>query len=152
MKRTGLFPGSFDPFTKGHEAVVRKALTLFDELIIGIGVNSTKVYLFELEKRKAHIRSLFPNEPKLRIETYSGLTITFCKETEAQYIVRGLRDTKDFEYERSIAHMNSDLSGIETVFFLTDQQYAAINSTIVREIFRNGGDISVFVTNVDQLV
>jgi pantetheine-phosphate adenylyltransferase len=110
------------------------------------------VYLFELEKRKAHIRSLFPNEPKLRIETYSGLTITFCKETEAQYIVRGLRDTKDFEYERSIAHMNSDLSGIETVFFLTDQQYAAINSTIVREIFRNGGDISVFVTNVDQLV
>ena len=152
MKRTGLFPGSFDPFTKGHEAVIRKALTLFDEIIIGIGVNSTKVYLFELEKRKEHIRSLFPNEQKLRIETYSGLTVDFCKEIGAQYIVRGLRDTKDFEYERSIAHMNSDLSGIETVFFLTDQEYGAINSTIVREIFRNGGDISAFVTNADRLV
>jgi pantetheine-phosphate adenylyltransferase len=152
MKRTGLFPGSFDPFTKGHEAVVRKALLIFDEVIIGIGVNSTKSYLFDLEKRKAHIRSLFPDDPRVRIETYSTLTVNFCKEVRADHIIRGLRDSKDFEYERSIAHMNHELSGIETIFFLTDTQYAAINATIVREIYRNGGNITAFVTNVEQLV
>lgn len=152
MKRTGLFPGSFDPFTKGHEAVVRKALLIFDEVIIGIGVNSTKSYLFDLEKRKAHIRSLFPDDPRVRIETYSTLTVNFCEEVRADHIIRGLRDSKDFEYERSIAHMNHELSGIETIFFLTDTQYAAINATIVREIYRNGGDITAFVTNVEQLV
>jgi pantetheine-phosphate adenylyltransferase len=152
MKRTGLFPGSFDPFTKGHEAVVRKALLIFDEVIIGIGVNSTKSYLFDLEKRKAHIRSLFPDDPRVRIETYSTLTVNFCEEVRADHIIRGLRDSKDFEYERSIAHMNHELSGIETIFFLTDTQYAAINATIVREIYRNGGNITAFVTNVEQLV
>lgn len=152
MKKIGLFPGSFDPFTKGHEAVVRNALNLFDEIIIAIGVNSSKNYLFELEKRKNHIRSLFENESRLRIETYSSLTVDFCKEIGATHIVRGLRDSKDFEYERSIAHMNTTLSGIETVFLLTNQEYAAINATIVREIFKNNGDISLFVTNANLLV
>lgn len=152
MKKIGLFPGSFDPFTKGHEALVHNALNLFDEVIIGIGVNSTKIYQFELEKRKNHIRSLFENETRLRIETYSNLTVDFCKEIGATHIVRGLRDSKDFEYERSIAHMNTTLSGIETVFLLTNQEYSAINATIVREIYKNKGDISFFVTNANLLV
>ena len=152
MKKIGLFPGSFDPFTKGHEAVVRNALNLFDEIIIAIGVNSSKNYLFELEKRKNHIRSMFENDSRLRIETYSSLTVDFCKEIGATHIVRGLRDSKDFEYERSIAHMNTTLSGIETVFLLTNQEYAAINATIVREIFKNNGDISLFVSNANLLV
>lgn len=152
MKRIGLFPGSFDPFTKGHEAVVKKALELFDEVIIGIGTNTSKSYLFSLEKRKEHIRSLFPDNEKVKIETYQKLTVDFCREIGAGYIIRGLRDSKDFEYEKSIAHMNHDISGIETVFFLTDQQYGAINSTIIREIFRNGGNISPFVTNPQLLV
>lgn len=152
MKRIGLFPGSFDPFTKGHEAVVKKAMELFDEVIIGIGTNTSKSYLFSLEKRQEHIRSLFPDQEKIKIETYQKLTVDFCREIGAGYIIRGLRDSKDFEYEKSIAHMNHDISGIETVFFLTDQQYGAINSTIIREIFRNGGNITPFVTNPHLLV
>jgi pantetheine-phosphate adenylyltransferase len=152
MKKIGLFPGSFDPFTKGHEAVVRNALSLFDEVIIAIGVNSSKNYLFDLDKRKSHIRSLFEHESRLHIASYSSLTVDFCKEIGATHIVRGLRDSKDFEYERSIAHMNTMLSGIETVFLLTNQEYAAINATIVREIFKNNGDISLFVTNANLLV
>lgn len=152
MKKIGVFPGSFDPFTKGHEAVVHSALNLFDEIVIAIGVNSSKSYLFDLEKRKSHIRSLFEHESRLRIETYSCLTVDFCKEIGASHIVRGLRDSKDFEYERSIAHMNTSLSGIETVFLLTNQEYAAINATIVREIYKNKGDISLFVTNANLLV
>ena len=151
MKKIGLFPGSFDPFTKGHEAVVRKALHLFDEIIIAIGVNNSKIYQFELQKRIHHITSLFPNEA-VKIVTYNKLTVDLCKDLGANFIVRGLRDSKDFDYEKSIAHMNETLAGIETVFFLTDQQYAAINATIVREIFKNKGDISHFVTNHHLLV
>ncbi|MFN6013254.1 MAG: pantetheine-phosphate adenylyltransferase [Flavobacteriales bacterium] len=151
MKRIGLFPGSFDPFTKGHEAVVRKALELFDEIIIAIGTNSSKTYQFELSKRMNHIQSLFEKDA-IRIVTYQKLTVDLCKDIGASHIVRGLRDSKDFEYERSIAQMNNQLSGIETVFFLTDPEYAAINATIVREIYKNNGDISHFVTNNHLLV
>jgi len=151
MKRIGLFPGSFDPFTKGHEAVVRKALDLFDEIIIAIGTNSSKTYQFELSKRMNQIQSLFEKDA-VRIVTYQKLTVDLCKEMGASHIVRGLRDSKDFEYERSIAQMNNQLSGIETVFFLTDPEYAAINATIVREIYKNKGDISHFVTNPHLLV
>ncbi|MFN5878051.1 MAG: pantetheine-phosphate adenylyltransferase [Flavobacteriales bacterium] len=151
MKRIGLFPGSFDPFTKGHEAVVRKALDLFDEIIIAIGTNSSKTYQFELSKRMNHIQSLFEKDA-IRIVTYQKLTVDLCKDIGASHIVRGLRDSKDFEYERSIAQMNNQLSGIETVFFLTDPEYAAINATIVREIYKNNGDISHFVTNNHLLV
>lgn len=152
MKTRGLFPGSFDPFTKGHEAVVRKSLTLFDEVIIGIGINSKKQYLFDLQKRIDHIQALFADEPRVQIECFQMLTVNFCKQIEAGFIIRGLRDSKDFQYEKSIAHMNFSISGIETVFFLTDQAYSAINSSIIREIYQNDGPIDSFVTHPELLV
>jgi pantetheine-phosphate adenylyltransferase len=152
MKRIGLFPGSFDPFTKGHEAVVRKSLELFDELIIGIGINTRKQYLFTLENRKNHIKHLFSDESRISIEVYQELTVTFCQKIGASHIVRGLRDSKDFQYEKSIAHMNFQLANIETVFLLTNQEYSAVNSSIIREMHLNGADISTFVTSPNLLV
>jgi pantetheine-phosphate adenylyltransferase len=152
MKRIAVFPGSFDPFTKGHEAVVRKALNLFDEVIVAIGVNSTKNYQFTLEKRTQHISSLFSASENIRVVNYQKLTVDLCKAEGAQFIVRGLRDSKDFEYEKSIAHMNEALAGIETVFLLTNQEYSAISSSIIREIYKNDGDITQFVTNTHLLV
>ena len=152
MKKIGLFPGSFDPFTKGHEAVIAKSLHLFDEIIIGIGINSTKQYMFSLEKRISHIESLFTKSSNVRVEQFQTLTVNFCKEIGATHIIRGLRDSKDFQYEKSIAHMNFDISGIDTVFFLTEQKYSAINSSIIREIHKNNGPIDAFVTNPDLLV
>ena len=152
IHKIGLFPGSFDPFTKGHEVLVRKSLTLFDEVVIGIGVNSQKTYMYDLDKRIEHINSLFTAEENIRVEDFQSLTVDFCKVIGAKYIIRGLRDSKDFQYEKPIAHMNKDISGIETVFFLTDQKYSAINSSIVREIDKNGGSINAFVTNPHFLV
>lgn len=152
MKKIAVFPGSFDPFTKGHEAVVRKALNLFDEVIVAIGVNSTKNYQFTLEKRTQHISSLFSSSENVRVVNYQKLTVDLCKAEGAQFIVRGLRDSKDFEYEKSIAHMNEALAGIETVFLLTNQEYSAISSSIIREIYKNDGDITQFVTNTHLLV
>ena len=152
MKRIAVFPGSFDPFTKGHECIIDKALSLFDEVVIAIGQNTSKKYLFPLENRKSHIESIFENNNRVRVEVFTGLTVTFCKEINADFIVRGLRDSKDFGYERSIAQMNHEISGIESVFFMTVPEYTAINSTIVREIHKSGGSIDLFVTNADILV
>lgn len=152
MSKIGLFPGSFDPFTKGHEVVIRKSLPLFDKVVIGVGINSTKKYMFDLEKRVAHINSLFDNDDKVVVQQFQSLTVDFCKEIGAQFIIRGLRDSKDFQYEKSIGHMNYDISGIDTVFFLTEQKYSAINSSIIREIYKNGGPIDAFVTNPEVLV
>ena len=152
MKKIGLFPGSFDPFTKGHEAVIVKSLQVFDEIIIGVGVNSSKQYMFDLDKRIAHIESLFKSSQNVSVQQFQSLTVNFCKEVGATHIVRGLRDSKDFEYEKSIAHMNFDLSGIDTVFFLTEQKYSAISSSIIREIHKNGGPIEAFVSNPYLLV
>ena len=148
--RVGVFPGSFDPFTKGHESVVYTALNFFDEVVIAIGVNSKKTTLFSLDKRKKHIESLF--EERVSVLDYKGLTVDLCKRFESPVIVRGLRDAKDFEYEKSIAFMNRDLAGIETLFLLTDIQFSHINSSIIREVYVNGGDISSFVTNAEILV
>ena len=152
MNKIGVFPGSFDPFTKGHEAVVRKSLPLFDKIVIAVGVNSTKTYFFDLDKRIAHIKALFEDQEKVEVQQFNTLTVDFCKKIGAEFIVRGLRDSKDFEYEKSIAHMNFDISGIDTVFFLTDQKYGAINSSIIREIYKNNGPIEAFVTKQHLLV
>lgn len=149
MKNTakiGIFPGSFDPFTKGHEAMVEKALMLFDEIIIAIGVNSSKQYLFSLEERTKHLEVLYQNNSKVKVQHYEGLTVEFAKSVGACAIVRGLRDVKDFEYEKSIALMNRELMpAVETVFLVTEAKYMAINSVIVRDIIKNGGDVSQFV-------
>lgn len=153
MKKTALFPGSFDPFTKGHEDVILKATSLFDEIIIGIGENSSKSSFFTLDSKVKHIQSLYSSHGNIQIKSYQGLTTEFCEHIGARFIIRGLRDVKDFEYERSIAHMNHTLSpAIETVFLMTDPAYNHINSSIVREIFKNGGIIDSFVTNSHILV
>lgn len=145
-KKIAVFPGSFDPITKGHESIIRRALPLFDELIIAIGVNSTKKNYFSLKTRTAWIRKVFKGESKIKVQDYSGLTIDFCKKNNAAYIIRGLRTSADFEFERGIAHMNKAMfPDIETVFILTTPELSAINSTIVRDILKNGGDASQFV-------
>jgi len=146
MKTTAVFPGSFDPITKGHESIVKRAAALFDEIVIAIGINSTKEYYFPLEKRIEWLNKVFANEPKVRIEKYEGLTIDFCKKINAKYILRGLRTSADFEFERGIAQMNKAMMpDIETVFILTTPELSAINSTIVRDILKNDGDVSQFV-------
>lgn len=152
MKRVAVFPGSFDPFTKGHESIVHKASGLFDEIIIGIGENTSKNYLFDLKSRQNHIASIFANQLNVKIESFTGLTVDFCKNVNANFIIRGLRDSKDFGYERAIAQMNLEISGIESVFFMTMPQYASINSSIVREIFKSGGNIDLFVSNSNILI
>jgi pantetheine-phosphate adenylyltransferase len=149
--KRALFPGSFDPFTKGHESVLLKALPLFDEIIIGIGINSNKSSFFELQKRISHIKSLYDSISSVYVQTYQKLTVDFCKEVNAGFLLRGLRDTNDFEYEKAIAQMNLQISKVETVFFMTDPAVAPISATIVREIARNKGDISFFVTSPSLL-
>jgi pantetheine-phosphate adenylyltransferase len=149
--KTALFPGSFDPFTKGHESIIHKAIPLFDTIVIGIGINSGKSYFFDLEKRKEQISKIYEKFPKIQVKTYQKLTVEFCKDIGAQFILRGLRDTNDFEYEKAIAQMNLAISGIETVFFMTDPTVAPISATIIREIARNKGDISSFVSEVSIL-
>ena len=151
MKK-GLFPGSFDPFTKGHEAIVLKAIHLFDEIYIGIGINSNKKYLFDTEKRIIHIKELFKNYPTVKVGTYQKLTVDYCKEIGSNNIIRGLRNSTDFEYEKSIAHINTAISGLETVFFLTDEKYSSLNSSIIRDLYLNKVDISLFVTSPELLV
>lgn len=152
MKKIAVFPGSFDPYTKGHESIVEKALGLFDEIVIGIGDNLTKNYMFDLDTRIKHIQSIYENHDRVSVVVFQGLTVDFCKSIGAQYMIRGLRDTKDFEYERNIAQMNLKISGIESVFFMTVEEYASVSSTIIREIHKNGGNIDLFVTNAEKLV
>lgn len=152
MKRIAIFPGSFDPITKGHENLLQRALPLFDEIIIAIGKNSNKQSYFTLEQREKWITQVFGNEPKVKIETYSGLTIEFCKKMNAKFILRGLRTSADFEFEKAIAQNNKIMAPeIETIFILPIPELSAINSTIVRDIVRNGGDASPFVPTVINL-
>lgn len=146
MTKIAVFPGSFDPITKGHESVIKRALPLFDKIIIGIGVNSEKSGFFPVEKRMKWMAQVFGNESKIEITTFSGLTIDFCKKTGALFILRGLRTSADFEFERAIAQTNKLMyPEIDTVFMLTTPELTPINSTIVRDIIRNGGDPSQFI-------
>ncbi len=144
MKRA-VFPGSFDPITLGHFDIIKRGVTLFDELIIAIGINSDKKYMFSLEKRKQFIEEVFKDEPKIKVVTYKGLTVNFCKEVDAQFILRGLRNPADFEFEKAIAHTNRKLSEIETVFLLTSSGKSYISSSIVRDVIRNDGDYTGLV-------
>lgn len=140
-----IFPGSFDPITNGHFDIITRGISLFDEVIIAIGINADKKYMFSLEERKKFIEAAFINEPKVKVISYKGLTIDLCQKENAQFILRGLRNPADFEFEKAIAHTNRSLSKIETVFLLTAASTSFISSSIVRDVLRNGGDISKFV-------
>ena len=144
MKRA-VFPGSFDPITLGHSDIIERGAKLFDELIIAIGINADKKYMFSLEQHKQFIEDAFKNNPKIKVVTYSGLTIDFCKENKVDYILRGLRNPADFEFEKAIAHTNRHLSSIETVFLLTAARTSYISSSIVRDVIRNNGDYTKLV-------
>ncbi|NQX84535.1 MAG: pantetheine-phosphate adenylyltransferase [Flavobacteriaceae bacterium] len=144
MKRA-IFPGSFDPITLGHYDIIKRGCELFDEVIVAIGVNSSKKYMFSLEKRKRFIEETFANQPKVSVVTYEGLTVNFCKEIGADFILRGLRNPADFEFEKAIAHTNRELSNIETVFLLTTAKTSFISSSIVREVLRYNGDYTKLV-------
>jgi pantetheine-phosphate adenylyltransferase len=144
MKKA-VFPGSFDPITNGHFDIIKRGVSLFDEVIVAIGVNADKKYLFSLEDRKRFIEEAFKDEPKVRVITYSGLTIDLCKKEKAEFILRGLRNPADFEFEKAIAHTNRVISKIETVFLLTAAHTSFISSSIVRDVLRNGGDITQLV-------
>jgi pantetheine-phosphate adenylyltransferase len=146
MKKIALFPGSFDPITKGHVDIIKKSLLIFDELVIGIGSNSAKKSLFTIDQRMSWIKEVFKDETRLDIQIYNGLTVDFCKKIDANFIVRGLRSGLDFEYEQSIAFANKEMEpGIETVFLLSSPSTSNISSTIVRDIIVNKGDYSKFV-------
>ncbi|TXI68703.1 MAG: pantetheine-phosphate adenylyltransferase [Flavobacterium sp.] len=144
MKKA-IFPGSFDPITNGHFDIIKRGVSLFDEVIVAIGVNAEKKYMFSLEDRKRFIEEAFNDEPKVKVITYSGLTIDLCKKEKADFILRGLRNPADFEFEKAIAHTNRVMSKIETVFLLTAARTSFISSSIVRDVLRNGGDISQLV-------
>ncbi len=144
MKRA-IFPGSFDPITLGHYDIIERGIHLFDEIIIAIGSNADKKYMFSVKQRKSFIEKAFEHEKKVKVDTYSGLTIDYCQKVNAQFILRGLRNPADFEFEKAIAHTNRKLSGIETVFLLTSSGKSYISSSIVRDVIRNGGDYTSLV-------
>jgi pantetheine-phosphate adenylyltransferase len=146
MEKIAVFPGSFDPVTKGHINIIERGLKLFDKIVVGIGTNSKKQYMFPLEQRIQWIKNSFGNNPAVEVHTYEGLTVNFCKDVNSEFIIRGIRTSADFEFERAISHINSAIStGIETVFIISDLQYAALSSSIVRDVYRNGGAIDQFV-------
>ncbi len=144
MKKA-IFPGSFDPITLGHYDIIKRSLPLFDEIIIAIGINADKKYMFSLDDRKKFLVDAFTDEPKISVITYEGLTIDLCKKLDAEFILRGLRNPADFEFEKAIAHTNRRLTKIETVFLLTAAKTSFISSSIVRDVIRNGGDYKVLV-------
>ena len=143
--RKAIFPGSFDPITLGHEDIIRRGIPLFDEIVIAIGINAEKKYMFSLEERKRFIEETFQNEPKISIIVYEGLTIELCKKINANFILRGLRNPADFEFEKAIAHTNRRMSKIETVFLLTAAKTSFISSSIVRDVIRNNGQYELLV-------
>lgn len=150
MKKA-IFPGSFDPITLGHIDIIERSLPLFDEIVIAIGVNADKKYMFTLEERIRFIEETFKYEDKISVISYEGLTIDLCKRLEADFILRGLRNPADFEFEKAIAHTNRLLSKIDTVFLLTAPDTSFISSSIVRDVIRNGGDYTVLVPEAVQV-
>lgn len=152
MKRIAVFPGSFDPITKGHESIILRGIPLFDEIIVAIGLNVDKSAYFPIEQRLQWISEVFKDIPKVTVTGYSGLTVDFCRKSGALYILRGLRTSADFEFERSVGQVNKKLyPEIESVFLLTNPEYASLTSSIVREVHRYGGDVSQFVPDRIQL-
>ena len=145
MIKRAVFPGSFDPLTLGHTDIIDRAIPLFDEIIIAIGTNSSKKYMFSLKERSAFIEKTYANEPKVIVDTYQGLTIDYCTKVKSQFILRGLRNPADFEFEKAIAQTNRKMSEIETIFLLTSADTSYISSSIVRDIIVNHGDVSMFV-------
>ncbi len=144
MKRA-IFPGSFDPITLGHYDIIKRAVNLFDEVIVAIGINAEKKYMFSLDERMQFIKDAFADEPKVTVVSYEGLTVEFCKKNNVKFILRGLRNPADFEFEKAIAHTNRDLAPIETVFLLTAANTSYISSSIVRDVIRNDGDYTKLV-------
>jgi pantetheine-phosphate adenylyltransferase len=146
MKNIAVFPGSFDPVTRGHESILRRALPLFDKIIIAVGENPEKQSYFPLGKRISWLEKLFKSESRIEIQKYTGLTVNFCRTVNANYILRGLRTSVDFEFERTIGQVNKVIyPEIETIFLLTIPEYTALSSSVVREVLRNGGNADMFV-------
>ncbi|MEC7646386.1 MAG: pantetheine-phosphate adenylyltransferase [Bacteroidota bacterium] len=146
MKKIAVFPGSFSPFTIGHQSIIDRALPLFDKILIAIGINSEKKQYFSIEERMRWIKAVYKDNPKIEIKFYEGLTVDFCKKENAKFILRGLRNSHDFKFEKNTAQMNKDLNNdVETVFLITPPDISHISSTIIRDIIKNGGDVSRFI-------
>ena len=146
MTKIAVFPGSFSPFTIGHESLIERALPLFDKIIIGIGINADKNEYFPSEKRMQWIKDVYNNHQKIEVKCYKGLTVDFCKKENANFILRGLRNSDDFKFEKNISQMNNHLNReIETVFLITPPEISHISSTLIRDIIRNGVDVSNFI-------
>ena len=146
MQRICLFPGTFDPITKGHVDIIERAVSLFDKLVIGVGINSSKQPMFTLEQRTSWIKDIFRNDPRIEVTGYGGLTVDYCRKIDAKYILRGIRYINDFEYEKAIADMNRMLTpDIETIFLTCAPLYSTISSTLVRDVIRNGGNAAMFL-------
>lgn len=144
--KIAVFPGSFDPITNGHIDLVRRFAPLFDKIIVAVGINSAKKGLFSLEQRLAWLEEVFTNDSNIKVGSFEGLTVNFCKKENAQYLVRGLRNASDFDYEKTISQLNNIIGdNVETLFFISKPEYSHISSTIVREIIKGKGDISTFV-------
>lgn len=146
--RKAVFPGSFDPLTLGHTDVIDRALPLFEEIILAIGTNSNKNYMFSLEERLHFLKETYKNEPKVKVMTYKGLTVDFCKEQEADFLLRGLRSVQDLEFEKAIGQTNYKMAGIDTVFLICSSGHSHISSTVVRDVIRHGGDYKFMVPDV----
>lgn len=149
MQRICLFPGSFDPVTKGHIDIIKRSVSLFDKLVIGVGINSNKQPMFTPEQRVNWIKEVFKDDSRIEVSSYEGLTVNFCQKIGAQFILRGVRYVSDFEYEKAIADMNRMLApGLETIFLTSSPEYSTVSSTLVRDVIRNGGRVDMFIPDV----
>lgn len=152
QRRIALFPGTFDPFTLGHQSLVKRVLTCADAVVIAIGINEKKQTYYTLEQRVEAIRNLYADEPRVKVITYSGLTVDVAQQEGASFILRGVRSVIDFEYEKAIADVNRQLTGIETLLLFTEPAYAHISSSVVRELLHFGKDVSAFLPQKDTVV